>query len=147
MNSEDYDKLSDEEKRIKVAELCGFGRIHVDTIWMGTEGSRDALFGDIRKSVAVEIPDYLNDLNACHEFSKLINRGSSQTIYQHHMVEIQGTRGRDRAWEFHNATAEQRCKAFVLTMADSKGKLHTAYEEVGYTGMAAQRLVEGENKL
>jgi len=111
MNSEEYDKLSDEEKRIKIAELCGY---------KAQEGRVDGLgrpflrLGETGRYLHIsEIPDYLNDLNACHEFEELIVGDVEKELrYLGHLNEAT----RDNKLGMFRATAEQRCKAFVLTM-------------------------------
>jgi hypothetical protein len=69
------------------------------------------------------IPDYCNDLNACHEFEKLLT--IDQCDQFDYFLFLENNKP-EHAWpeaaslyEFH-ATAEQRCRAFVATM---EGKL------------------------
>ena len=98
MTAEEYDKLTPEEQRIKVAELCGFktGQWALD--------NPSYMFSHVR--------DYLNDLNACHEFEKLLD-GDRQHTYEMELLKLDYP-----DWEIKvtHATAAQRCKAFVLTM-------------------------------
>ena len=106
MTSEEYDKLSAEEKRIKVAELRGWCRFS----GKGTDrlGGQHISWG--MPSDDCLIPDYLNDLNACHEFE---TRLSSKTDFTNRLIRIMET---GQPLDMVHATAEQRCKAFVLTM-------------------------------
>ena len=75
MNREQWSKLTDDERRIKVAELCGWTRIHLDSEWLSFDGdyTYEALVGVPAGCVWVgsgsygEIPNYLHDLNAMHE--------------------------------------------------------------------------------
>jgi hypothetical protein len=122
MNSSEYDKLSDDEKRIKVAELQGWTSIrkqsqnrfypdgyaeHLD-VWVGK-----GPYGED------DVPDYLTDLNAMHE--AFLSKIDEIPVYY---WEILGKvcnwkgEGKDiRLWScvVHTATAAQRAKAFVLT--------------------------------
>jgi hypothetical protein len=109
MTREQWAKLTDEEKRIKVAELCGWKR--------GAKRDRGghywAMPGWYPQCTWVEdsMPDYLNDLNAMHEAEKTIH-DDYRDMYADYLVEISG---------FHplgvwSTTARQRAEAFVLTM-------------------------------
>ena len=102
MTREEWAELSDREKRIKIAELCGWQCNHSDVgmlIPPGKNSLDDAVGFDI-------LPDYLNDLNAMHEAEKMIK---GKMI--HHYLE---------ALEEYvypaMATAAQRAEAFALTM-------------------------------
>ena len=123
MNEQEYDKLSAQEKRIKVAELCGYDNIMhacgVEGGHLPSQCGRPALAWG-------ELPDYLNDLNACHEFEKRMTEEQFQS-YQHVLYAIvYGKELFDYTLDLSDAlshcsmltgaTAEQRCKAFVLTM-------------------------------
>ena len=128
MTSEEYDKLTDKEKRIKVAEHSGkWMNCHItdDGIAVGcpTVGNPNNL---------AMLPNYLYDLNAMHEavmslteldrerfwicVGKVILGGfvdhlppaSVQRLCQAHFEEIA------------EATAAQQAKAFVLTMTSNK---------------------------
>lgn len=117
MTSEEYDKLTDEEKQIKVAELCGWKRRPVDgngiAWWEHPEHGRYKPDGVIRGCpyYITDVPDYLSDLNACHGFEKRLNL-DQRVKYLKHL----GWKVGSWQWVATHATAEQRCKAFVLTM-------------------------------
>jgi hypothetical protein len=118
MNSSEYDKLSDEEKRVKVAELCGWKHrdngfpTHEDWIWTHPVMECANRWYDV--------PAYLHDLNAMHEAEMLLDgneRGrkcSLATLYSG----ILGIICCDPI-PIH-ATAAQRAKAFVLTMTGGR---------------------------
>jgi len=61
-----------------------------------------------RLPLLLEIPDYLNDLNACHEMEKMIDP-IELTKYKERMRLFYG-----QAAVF--ATAAQRCEAFLKTV-------------------------------
>jgi len=62
--------------------------------------------GDI-VSKNVHLPDYLNDLNACHDFEKVLSK-SQRLVYLRHLTQL----------EFYGrfATATQRAEAFLKTL-------------------------------
>lgn len=112
MTREQWAKLSEEEQKIKVAELCGWmydGKRVVATgrpeenVWIHNESSWHS--GWARR---FELPNYLNDLNAMHEAEKRLSpedRGRYEIrlgIIYYYSV-----------W---HSTAAQRAEAFVLTM-------------------------------
>jgi len=102
MTSEEYDKLSDEEIRIKVAECAG-----------KTCTCRGSLFGTGYTGCEIHDPDennYLNDLNACHEFEDHLIATLHEAGWREYSSHFYGHTRPIRA------TARQRCKAFVLTM-------------------------------
>ena len=112
MNRKEYAKLSDEEKRIKVAELCGWKRKRVGTLisfkWYLGEGGSNGCSDN-------QLPNYLNDLNAMHEAEKLMSSEQSERFRSAlHHSSIGG--GKMFGEAICHATAAQRAKAFVLTM-------------------------------
>jgi len=121
MNREQYAKLTDEEKRIKIAELCDWTNIIVlkPNVYRGIVIKGRPPYLKDRPELHGEdtIPDYLNDLNACHEFETYAELGMSEhsgkaaeysALLRH--IAVEGGR------HLFSATAEQRCEAFVLTM-------------------------------
>ena len=138
MKAEDYGKLTKNEKRFKVAEICGFTEIRyrdasdhpwIHSGWVGILNGIEGL-----------VPDYLNDLNACHEFEMAIHNRYLEALnkrepyekiqcaedginrYREYLSETFGEMEGDIDWEWLMviATAEQRCKAFVLTMTEEE---------------------------
>lgn len=117
VKAEEYDELTDKEKRVKVAELCGWEKASQESMeaywklghpkdtwyWMHE-------FGDVQP--IEHLPDYLNDLNACHEFEKGL--GNNWEQYEENLNDVMSPDGQE-GLSVH-ATAEQRCRAFVLTM-------------------------------
>ena len=115
MDGEQYDKLTDREKRIKVAECAGWKRTHfrTDAFW----------FMEHVSTVHVtDLPDYLNDLNAMHEAEKVLEpaqwRGFVCNIIDILLIDIALDRFElNDHFTFIHATAAQRAKAFVLTLS------------------------------
>jgi hypothetical protein len=113
MTSEEYDKLTDEEKRIKIAELCGWDCREAEVgFFYEPNGEIDPLGLD-------QVPDYLNDLNACHEFEMTLTPDGNLFGYCCKLSDIKVAEDGDRYTV--RATAEQRCKAFVLVMTGGEG--------------------------
>jgi len=67
-------------------------------------------YGDIiSKNIA--LPDYLNDLNACHSFEKQISLDNQKVAYMNELSNFGSTYG--EMWSAINAGAKQRCEAFL----------------------------------
>ena len=106
MNREQWAKLTDEEKRVKVAELCGYTcRIKSEGSVIGVPKDADSAFW------MLEVPDYLNDLNAMHEVENEMTKNNALQ-YQYHLAQLLPA----TIWNLTRATAAQRAEAFVLTM-------------------------------
>ena len=116
MTIEEWEGLTPEEQRYEIAELCGYtnlgeGLLDSEPTFWGTMGGKQ-----------IELPDYLNDLNACHEFEEK----ADQDLYWPTLWEVINdaefplceNQGQfiDALTCVGKATAEQRCEAFCLTM-------------------------------
>lgn len=129
MNEQDYDKLSEEEVRIKIAELEGWqgpfrmGNTHLHGFAKGVVVPLDAAKDNVTRHWILQshVPDYLHDLNACHMFEEQLLsmkikvgkrtwKNPTWRDYCFHLLDIAGS-------HIH-ATAAQKCKAFVLTMTE-----------------------------
>jgi len=125
MNREQWSKLTDDERRIKVAELCGWTRIHLDSEWLSFDGdyTYEALVGVPAGCVWVgsgsygEIPNYLHDLNAMHD-ALMGAMGGPELVprMQANLILVCG--GISSALFAH---AYQQAEAFVLTMGGPDG--------------------------
>jgi hypothetical protein len=115
MTSEEYDKLSEEEKRIKIATLCGWeeqrkvyqeGTIYQSEKYRWVKPAMPQLddcgWKD-RDIVFNNLPDYLNDLNALHTILMELHPYDRLLIAQYLRYDV-------------FASASQLAKAFVLTM-------------------------------
>ena len=108
--------MSPESQQIAIAEALGFSVTRVERdadgkiklVWAETP---DTWRG---KDVRPWLPDFLNDLNACHEFEKkLIGLGPpALDTYELFLLAI-CTRAGHRIFR---ATAAQRCEAFLKTI-------------------------------
>ena len=85
--------MTPEKQRSEIAKLCDWKPDLICTDLDGNPWPSDP-------------PDYLNDLNACHEFEKTLGDIDNWLLYDKALAEI--TEG----FTFH-ATAAQRCEAFL----------------------------------
>jgi hypothetical protein len=118
MTHDKWIKLMDNEKRIEVAQLCGwnFHKVEGAFKFLSVHPSGDTYktqFGDL-----AHLPDYLNDLNAMHEAERSrLTTVTLQARYVHILRDI----SHDLTWTQADgwacfATARQRAEAFVLTL-------------------------------
>jgi hypothetical protein len=104
-----------DELRVKVAELCGLDLSYTKEAlerFKDRDGYPDAIFQ------LAKIPDYPNDLNACHKFEETLTP-SQRRIYNdelHGLVIVNCEPGDSQMFACVHATAKQRCRAFVATM-------------------------------
>lgn len=131
MTIEEISLLSDEELRVRCAELCGWHFYHdADETIMVAPGSnwpqlphwiaRGMIKGDGRPSAPLTdlslSPNYPADLNAMHEALKLVPH-EKQPYYMDHLTRFVMMKSEGVSdWERHNATARQRCIAFIAVM-------------------------------
>lgn len=95
--------LTQEQKRIKIAEACG---IKVEPCTCSKEPWRDA---ESKK----HLPDYFNDLNACHEMEKAIPTDKRQDYFIK-LIALDATT--HAGWDCAHATATQRAESFGLAL-------------------------------
>ena len=107
MTSEEYDKLTDEEIQIKVAECANWER--------PTDGKVCKTCTSIDPDCCIDLPDYLYDLNACHGFEITMSRDEKAKYYA---VLTWHSDGYYDPEEVVSATARQRCKAFCIVMTE-----------------------------
>lgn len=111
--------MTTEQKRIKIAEACGWREEHREQMRY-LRGQWTSPEGDYKP-----IPDYFNDLNACHEMEKVLTRGQWYD-YGWRLSEMIHGNDEDRFNDMDNlgyrfgeiahATAAQRAEAFGLTL-------------------------------
>jgi hypothetical protein len=110
MTSEEYDKLTDKEKRIKVAEHSGK--------WMNCHITDDGIAAG-RPTVGnpnnlAMLPNYLYDLNAMHEAEMIFGRSLRARCNERYGYEYWLEKVAGPGMGMVMATASQRAKAFVL---------------------------------
>lgn len=125
MTPEELSKLTPEEKRVKIAEMCGWAEIHSASGFGGVALRGYPWFEGIGMGEDTEeIPDYLNDLNAMHEAEKCIE---SDKQIESHLDNLTNVCGGDTpvgraSFTAYFATAAQRSDAFLLTINATPGK-------------------------
>jgi len=107
-----HDTMSPEAQRIKIAEACGWVMRKNVSDWLAPDGMVYQNWGGF-----TSCPDYLNDLNACHEFEKVLST-SPEYMQQHAFnnyayLLIEMCKHQCNAV---SATAAQRCEAFLRTI-------------------------------
>lgn len=124
--------MNPDKQRIKIAEACGAQWHHPwdveanirrdDILMLGFYRQslcyvHHGAFWEDGKMINIDIPDYLNDLNAMHEAEKTLAR-IPRIEYKSILNQI--TRGEhDNLYEHHNdvfATAAQRAEAFLRAL-------------------------------
>jgi hypothetical protein len=105
--------MTQEEKRIKLAEVAGFTDIMLPMGFhqqMSDEKSKQC-GGKWR----FEIPNYFNDLNAVHELEEKLD-DSQKMLYVAKLSQILSPSKFPQSFRILHATAEQRCEALGLTL-------------------------------
>jgi len=119
MTLKEVQKLSDEEIRIKVAELCGWHSVEIRP-YVDTKNPLGVEKGQaIWPHTLKRIPNYPQDLNAMHEAEKLLPEDmDTRCLYADFLTFTTDGIWRDakRRFECATATARQRAEAFALTM-------------------------------
>ena len=131
MTNKQYNNLTDNGKRIFIAELCGDKRWEeVDKMLqeLPEEKATLGLFAELlqkQKEFLATTPNYLTDLNACYEFEEKLQSNSLKMtyyIYLHRIVNndhgVWDLPTTDKQFNNAHATPRQRCKAFALTMSN-----------------------------
>ena len=112
--------MTQEEKRIKLAEAAGFTDIMLPMGFhqqMSDEKSKEC-GGRWR----FEIPNYFEDLNAVHELEKILNAGQINTYLSKLYAYTKLAKVGANPWEIISvrvavhATAAERCEAIGLTL-------------------------------
>lgn len=119
--------MNKEKQRVKIAEACGFKRGPWAKFCWEKEGYTVTGISNL--------PDYLNDLNSCHDMEKVLKslRPESKSSWLAELGAIVGyghpvKLGSDEFEEMVNAmihaTAPQRCEAFlrVLGLWEEEGE-------------------------
>lgn len=114
-------------QRVAIAKACGWKEVD-----FGIGGNRDLCLGDrpewvSRKIVSFlvdqRVPDYLNDLNACHEMERVLT--PEQREFYASILGGLTYNDNGRGWQplanddcfpILHATAAQRCEAFLRAL-------------------------------
>lgn len=132
MTINELNKLTPEQKRVKIAEACGWTQVQGGAL--PTPGGLSTLFGrwdlcgvipgDSNKSEYnqsfIKIPDYLNDLNAMREAERVLTAEQHFEFRQNLWsiaVTLMGKPPKHCPERYYiSATAAQRADAFLLTI-------------------------------
>jgi hypothetical protein len=99
--------MTDEEKRVKIAEACGWKKLYSGKL-------KSQLYGknpNGKHWLNYAAPDYLNSLDAMHEAEKLLTR-SQQFVYADLLRELNP---HPKSFNWH-CPARQRAEAFGKVM-------------------------------
>lgn len=109
--------MTNEEKRIKIAEACGWNEIEWHQLTNPREARERKLFcRDTQLHKCGWLPDYFSDLNACHEMEKVIKLAQRRDYWNWlYRITEQG-RMAEPGWLTTTATAPQRAEAFGKTL-------------------------------
>lgn len=104
--------MTDEQMRIKIAEACGWKHHHMRP--SETERHQKKWY------YLSDLPDYLNDLNACAEFEATLTDDELWEYSKLLMDYRQAANGfplasRSEVLKLQKATVRQRCIAFLKT--------------------------------
>ena len=106
--------MSPEKQRIAIAIACGLTNAKPVVVKNVTHQGDDRTVGI--SSDSGWIPDYLNDLNACHEMEKvLMEKGVNAWWSYVAFINRRNPRPFGTETAVH-ATAPQRCEAFLRTL-------------------------------
>ena len=109
MTREQVKQLSDEEVRIKVAELLGWTGCQTAQVTCDEPRGYNPKWVHRKSPWRSVIPNYPRDLNACHEMEKVF--GCELGVYEYNLQQICGYGYMCGAM----ASARERCEAFILT--------------------------------
>ena len=119
--------MTPEQQRIAIAEACGWKNVDAGAgrVWGFTTRHKGT---PSESDVCVDVPNYLNDLNAMHDAEKFIlstdlyiqyvnylfrSVGLNRTYYMGATPEVFPA---DRQFAVFHATASQRAEAFLRTI-------------------------------
>lgn len=112
MTREQWAKMSDEERRVRIARICGWD-----------EFAKNESFANItgrwRMSLCrATVPNYLNDINAMHDAEKslIYCAGGDREMRIIDYTALLDVFTLDEVVMGYSATAAQRAEAFILTM-------------------------------
>ena len=143
MNREQWAKLSPDEQRIKVAELCGWkncgyrfqdGKINDDGVFVPkgeatlSVSGHGILTGEAswsKTSITAAVPDYCNDLNAMYEAEQiaLLHKDYHYNYTINLIIVCDAIDWRIDPCNIVHATASQRAEALYLTKTGDIGPL------------------------
>lgn len=131
MTLEQVKVLTDEELRIKVAELLGWQCIvseeisdGMDLVGFSPDGTFDTAVnaGEYRGYGSLGyrfvLPNFTKDLNECHEMEKALWSAPDRWLKYVDLLQTRKDYENGAACAWVSATARQRCEAFILTIGE-----------------------------
>lgn len=110
--------MTNDEVRIACAEAHGWTKCRLAVKGSGAPERGPSPYGiPPGRNYEAPVPDYPNDLNACHEMEKVLN-AHQRYLYVNRIAETKYKL--DDAWHHAHATASQRCEAFLRTIGKWK---------------------------
>lgn len=107
--------MTPEKQRIAIATACGWTRGHTgETQWVNDPHGIRVGWASMRDIADVALPDYLTDLNACHEMEQVLTH--EQHIDYMEWLGLCSDDYGHKVWTYVHATAAERCKAFLHTL-------------------------------
>lgn len=107
--------MTDEQINIAIAESLGFMRDKIADYWR----KDGACFFIEDPHHLRQLPNYTADLNACHEFEKMLD-DELDLDYSQNLESVTGTRwSANNSYDmskYRSATARQRCEAYLRTI-------------------------------
>lgn len=111
---EERKEMTPEKINKAIAEQCGWTCVRYSDAYGGWQGYKKR-----GNNYTQEIPDFYHDLNACAEMVKGFNLEEARKFSDHLKVAIQRDQfinsAVDARYMTANATAPQRCEAFLRT--------------------------------
>lgn len=110
--------MTEQEQRIEIAKACGWLEVMPSGRLDGQHVGYHPQHAVIGKRE--EIPDYPNDLNACHEMEKHLNGYDEMVVYCRNLTDLLCADNANAAFHLHpwielHSTPQMRCKAFLET--------------------------------
>ena len=111
--------MTPDQQRTAIAKICGWTDIRRQRLYAGDQDlwGTKLIGGEKHRN---RLPDYLNDLNACHEMEKVLTQ-DQMIDYSRHVGKLvtshlPASRAAWMDFKLINATAAQRAEAFLLTL-------------------------------
>jgi hypothetical protein len=111
--------MTPDQQRTAIAKICGWTDIRRQRLYAGDQDlwGTKLIGGEKHRN---RLPDYLNDLNACHEMEKVLTQ-DQMIDYSRHVGKLvtshlPASRAAWMDFKLINATAAEKSKAFLRTL-------------------------------
>jgi hypothetical protein len=118
--------MNTDKQQIAIAEACGNKPHTPSALGVPRWIMSDCEAGEISVIYRDELPDYLGDLNACHEMEKVLFAKNDWRLIRAYFFWLSPNLHSDDAldgddWKLCHATAAQRAEAFLRTIGKWEG--------------------------